>query len=44
MKKVRVWNYENGSCVRTLSGHTDWVFSVKVCVEEDRVKLGFNKM
>ncbi len=29
-KTVRVWNYENGSCVRTLAGHTDWVFSVKV--------------
>ena len=29
-KTVRVWNYENGSCVRTLVGHADWVFSVKV--------------
>ncbi len=29
-KTVRVWNYENGKCIQTLAGHTDWVFSVKV--------------
>jgi WD40 repeat protein len=27
---VRLWNIENGAAVKTLSGHTDWVYAVAV--------------
>ena len=29
-RTVRVWNADNGAAVRTLSGHTDYVYSIAV--------------
>jgi len=41
-KTVKIWNVEDGSCIKTLEGHSDWVRCVCVVVggEEDLIVSG----
>merc|ERR1712096_560959 len=32
-KTVKIWNFENGNCIQTLTGHERWVASV--CISHD---------
>ncbi len=36
-KTIKVWDVSTGACLRTLQGHTDYVFSV--CVSPDGSKI-----
>jgi WD40 repeat protein len=37
---VRLWNADNGAAVRTLSGHTDWVYAVAVSPDGSVIASG----
>jgi WD40 repeat protein len=37
---VRLWNTENGAALKTLSGHTDWVYAIAVSPDGTMVASG----
>ena len=37
---VRLWNPMNGGALKTLSGHTDWVYAVALSPDGKRVAAG----
>ena len=37
---VRIWNEDNGSAVRTLSGHTDYVYALAVSPDGTLIASG----
>jgi WD40 repeat protein len=37
---IRIWNADNGAAVRTLSGHTDYIFAVAVSPDGNRIASG----
>src|SRR5262249_42496634 len=39
-KTVRLWNPDTGAAVRTLSGHTDCVFSLAISPDGERIASG----
>jgi WD40 repeat protein len=37
---VRVWNEDNGAAIRTLSGHTDYVYALAISSDEALIASG----
>ena len=37
---IKIWNAENGELIKTLNGHTDWVFSVCFSSDNKRIVSG----
>jgi WD40 repeat protein len=37
---VRIWNADTGAAVRTLSGHTDWVYALAVSPDGNQIASG----
>ena len=36
---IKIWNIENGECIRTLTGHSNWVISVEL-ISQNRLASG----